>query len=151
MGKAKQNWSMKGKWHSGECMNSINECNANERIHRRTEINIVNMNSCRRHTGQGVPRKCTLKQWSPANDLQSSPIHGKIRQMGWKNTPYYFFCFPFPTYILLKSSSIHWLPVNKSAIHFLKSEWCISHLSVKLVFPHFQGIFMSWYTTLISI
>lgn len=28
IGKAKENWSMKRKWHSGECMNSISECNA---------------------------------------------------------------------------------------------------------------------------
>lgn len=40
-------------------MNSINECNANERIHRRTEINTANANTCRktRHTGQGITGK----------------------------------------------------------------------------------------------
>lgn len=50
MGKAKQNWSMKGKWHGEGCMNLINECNANERIHRRTEINIANTNTSRNKT-----------------------------------------------------------------------------------------------------
>lgn len=59
MGTAKQNWSMKGKWHSGGCMNSINECNANDRIHRRAKINTANTNTCRktRHTSQGVTGK----------------------------------------------------------------------------------------------
>lgn len=48
MGKGKLNWRIKGKWHSGGCMNSINECNANERIHKRIQINVPNTNSARK-------------------------------------------------------------------------------------------------------
>lgn len=132
-------------------MNSINECNANERIHRRTEINIANTSTCRKthwprsngkrkHSNNGHLRMIYIfhrhKLQKKANELKIIPI---------------FSCFLFSTYILLKSPSVHLLPVNKSGIHFLISEWCMSHLSVKLVFAHFQGIFMSWYTTLISI
>lgn len=55
-------------------MNSINECNANERIRRRTEINTVSTNSCRKTHWSGSDKEVhALKQWPPANDLQSFP------------------------------------------------------------------------------
>lgn len=41
MGKANKIEVWKGKWHSGGCMNSINKCNANERIHK-TEMHTAN-------------------------------------------------------------------------------------------------------------
>lgn len=39
---------MKGKWYSGGGMNLIEECNVNEIIYRRVEINIVDINIYRK-------------------------------------------------------------------------------------------------------
>lgn len=80
-------------------MNSVNECNANERIHRRADINTANTNTCRktRHASQRVTRKGnTLKQWPPANGLHFHPCkqHNKANELK-KNKPYYFFVFSF--------------------------------------------------------
>lgn len=116
MEKAERNWSMEGKWHSGGCMNSVNECNANERIHRRADINTANTNTCRktRHASQRVTRKGnTLKQWPPANGLHFHPCkqHNKANELK-KISPIIFLCFLFPSYILVKSSSILLFPIN---------------------------------------